>query len=184
MHRECAQSYDKVLVHLHYMSDILIPIVDTDDNILTYKLRSEIDTDKDIYRVSSLWITNDKNELLLGQRSFNKRHYPGVWDVAVAGTVEKGETYETNIMKELKEELGVTGEVTPGPKVRVEGKYNMFIQWFFFKTNQPAESFQFERREIEQLKWYSKPVLIEALQREPDNFMAKDMSRWIDTFWK
>lgn len=85
---------------------MLIPIVDEEDNIIDYKERKKLDL-KDIYRVSALWIENSKGEILLAQRSFNKKHHPGLWGPAVAGTVEKGESYEENISHEIEEELGI-----------------------------------------------------------------------------
>ncbi len=64
-----------------------IIIVDENDNIIGSK-----DFDKmkpsDVYRVSSLWITNSKGETLLAKRAFNKLHSPGKWGTAVSGTVE------------------------------------------------------------------------------------------------
>ena len=81
-----------------------IPIVNEEDEII--KIIDSTERMKgDIGRVSALWITNEKGEILLAQRSFTKKRDPGVWDPAVAGTVEEGETYEQNIIKEAEEEL-------------------------------------------------------------------------------
>lgn len=98
----------------------------------------------------------------------------------------RGETYEENIKKEAWEELGITEELTKGPKVRLESQYNLFIQWFFLTLNRSAESFKFQTSKIEQVKWYAKDELIEAIKKEPEKFMAngRDMTRWIDLFWK
>ena len=82
-----------------------------------------------IYRVSSLWITNSKGEVLLARRAFNKKHDPGKWGPAVSGTVEEGETYESNIIKETEEELGIKSlKPIAGLKLRVKNKYNYFNQ--------------------------------------------------------
>jgi isopentenyldiphosphate isomerase len=168
------------------MTDIIIPVVDVNDRVVGFKPRSKLDYGRDIYRVCSVWVTNGKNELLLAQRSFDKKIYPGMWDVAVAGTVEKDETYEETAKRELYEELGITNRATIGPKVRVEGAYNMFIQWFFLKLDGPAETFAFQKSEIEKLKWYPRGQLITELRQEPWKFMAngRDMLRWIDLFWQ
>lgn len=72
------------------MAEVLITLVDVHDAVIGYKPVDELDRANDIYRVTSAWINNDKNELLLAQRSFTKKIYPGAWDVGVAGTVEKG----------------------------------------------------------------------------------------------
>ncbi|MDD3648014.1 MAG: NUDIX domain-containing protein, partial [Candidatus Dojkabacteria bacterium] len=81
-------------------------IVDEKDRILGTKYRSEVTKD-DIYRVSSLWIMNEKNKSLFAQRAFTKDKDPGEWGPAVSGTIEEGEDYYSNIVKEADEELGL-----------------------------------------------------------------------------
>src|SRR5579872_5614362 len=88
------------------MSNALCPIVDENDVVIDYKHRLDI-TNKDIYRVSALSIINSHHETLMTQRVLTKKHNPGQWQAAVAGTVEKGESYLENIIKETQEEIGL-----------------------------------------------------------------------------
>ena len=78
---------------------MIIVVVDERDEVTGTKDYESV-TSNDIYRVSALWIVNLRGEVLLAQRSFNKTKDPGTWGPAVAGTVEKGEDYDTNIVKE------------------------------------------------------------------------------------
>ena len=48
-----------------------------------------------------------QGRLLLGKRSAHRTAYPGVWDLP-GGHVEAGETAEQALVRELREELGVT----------------------------------------------------------------------------
>lgn len=48
-----------------------------------------------------------QGRLLLGKRSARRRAYPGVWD-APGGHMEAGETAEQTLVRELREEIGVT----------------------------------------------------------------------------
>lgn len=48
-----------------------------------------------------------QGRLLLGKRSARRGAYPGVWDMP-GGHVEVGETAEQTLVRELREELGVT----------------------------------------------------------------------------
>src|SRR3989344_2570418 len=105
-------------------------IVDEHDNPIGLKDREDI-TSEDIYRVSLLWITNSKGEILLARRAYTKSHDPGKWGPAVAGTVEEGETYESNIIKEAEEELGLTNlKLVSGARLRKRTNYNYFVQQF------------------------------------------------------
>lgn len=48
-----------------------------------------------------------RGRLLLGKRSDRRKAYPGVWDLP-GGHVEIAETVEQALVRELREELGVT----------------------------------------------------------------------------
>jgi mutator protein MutT len=49
------------------------------------------------------------NRILFGQRSPERRFYPGVWDV-FGGHVEAGESKEQALLRELQEELGIQAQ--------------------------------------------------------------------------
>ncbi|MDO8507291.1 MAG: NUDIX domain-containing protein [bacterium] len=159
------------------MSKIIV--VDENDNEIGVKERSEICSD-DIYRVSGLWLTNSKGEILLAQRSFNKKTEPGKWGPAVNGTVEEGETYETNIEKEIEEEIGLTGlELQKSPKHfrdKVTRKY--FTQLFLGTCDVPAEQMKIQKEEVEQVKWFSKEEIRESFQKNPDEFCSSMRARF------
>ncbi len=53
-------------------------IVNEKDEQIALKERKDIKKEE-IYRVSALWITNSKGEILLAQRGLNKKHDPGKW---------------------------------------------------------------------------------------------------------
>lgn len=149
-----------------------IPIVDENDEIIEYKERSEVKS-IDIYRVSSLWITNSKGNVLLAQRSFNKNHDPGKWGPAVAGTVEEGETYESNIIKEAEEELGISNvKFIKGIKKRRHGKHNFFVQKFTACLDKDISEFNIKTDEVEKVKWFSKEQLKNEYINNPDKFLA------------
>jgi isopentenyl-diphosphate Delta-isomerase len=149
-----------------------IPIVDENDEIVTHKERENLDYKKDIYRVASLWINNSKGEILLARRAFTKKHSPGKWGPAVAGTVEEGETYESNIIKEAEEEIGLKN-IAPqkGKKERISTKYNYFAQRFHLNLDKPIEEFKPSEREVAEMKWFSKEELKILLDNSPEEII-------------
>ena len=62
--------------------------MDENDNIISYKDIDNLDKE-DIYRVSALWITNSKREILLARRHHTKNHHPRKFGPAVSETDEK-----------------------------------------------------------------------------------------------
>lgn len=49
--------------------------------------------------------------LLLQKRRMDKDIQPGKWDTAVGGHLDAGETFETAALRELAEELGISGKI-------------------------------------------------------------------------
>lgn len=126
-----------------------IIIVNEQDEIIGYKDRNLIDS-KDIYRVSSLWIKNSKGEILLAQRAFTKSHHPGRWGPATAGTVEEGEDYYSNIVKEAKEELGIENvSFKELVKLRRQTKWNYFVQWYLAIIDKDIREFKIQKEEVD-----------------------------------
>lgn len=86
----------------------LLDIVDVDDNVIGAATRRECNSNPLlIHRAAYLMIYNSKDELFLHQRSMTKDTCPGMWSISVAGHVEKGESYEKTIVREMEEEIGV-----------------------------------------------------------------------------
>lgn len=146
-----------------------IPIVNEQDEIIGYKERNDR-TPEDIIRVSGLWVTDKEGNILLAQRAFVKKHSPGLWGPAVAGTVEEGETYESNILKEAEEEIGLKG-ISPviGSKFRNE-KFPYFAQWFTIVINMNHELIKRDE-EVENIKWFTEDEIVRLLKDKPEMFM-------------
>ena len=153
------------------MNKTKIIIVNENDKIIGYKSINTLNQ-SDIYRVSALWIKNSKGDILLAQRAFSKKHDPGKWGPAVAGTVDKGETYDINIIKESEEEIGLKNfEFKKIKKIRIRNKYNYFCQWYIIVIDKNINEFKIQKKEVENLKWFSVKELIKELNNNPDKFL-------------
>jgi len=159
----------------------VIYIVDENDAVIDVKERSQVKC-SDINRTSALWLTNSKGEILLAQRSSDKYHDPEKWGPAVAGTVEDGETYEQNIIKEIEEELGITDiKVIEGPKIFCDKEQSHFVKWFVAELNWELEQFKVQQAEVKAIRWISKEDLIEEFSANPDSFI-RNADRYINLF--
>lgn len=149
-----------------------IPIVNSDDQLLGYKEREEVDFTKDIFRTASLWITNSKGEILLAQRKYDKKVDPGKWAEAVGGTVEGEDTYLETVIREAEEELGIEGaSVSEGPKQFITTPCFYFVQWYEAVIDKPAEEFVIQPEEVEGVAWISREALEKELREMPDKYI-------------
>ena len=147
-------------------------IVNDDDKLIGHKLRQEIDFKKDYYRIGCLWLTNSQDEVLLAQRLLTKDKDPGKWGPSAAGTLEKGETYESNIYKEALEELGLTGvDFTAVVKLKLEEPRKSFLQLYSGVCDWPAAKFEPQPEEVEQVSWVSLEELKKDIHENPDKYV-------------
>jgi isopentenyldiphosphate isomerase len=151
----------------------LCQIVDSEDVLIGAKPRAEIDPQADYYRISGIWLTNSKGQVLIAQRSFSKDKDPGKWTAAVNGTLEIGETYETNAYKEAAEELGLKNiSLKLAPKAKLEQPYKLFCQWFTAVCDMPEEEFVLQTSEVIQVKWIGAKDLIHDARVNPDKYVG------------
>jgi 8-oxo-dGTP pyrophosphatase MutT (NUDIX family) len=155
-----------------------IVIVDKTDTPIGLKTYKEL-RHTDVYRVSALWLTDKKTgDILLQQRKWNKHNDPGKWQCAVAGTVDEGETYEQNIVKETWEEIGLRNiELSEGPKEFVDGEtHKFFCQWFLSSVDRETITITIQESELEAVKWTNKNELVTDVMNHPENYPPSTMT--------
>ena len=150
-----------------------IIIVDDHDEPISLKGYSELQYE-DIYRVSALWLT-DKNtgDCLITQRKWSKHNDPGKWMAAASGTVDEGETYKQNMVKEIEEEIGLSNlNLTEGPKEFVDdGKHKFFVQWFVAQVDKDKATIRIQEEEVEAYTWIKKEDLIREVMDNPSKYV-------------
>ena len=130
-------------------------IVDENDRIIWYKKRWTV-LKSDIYRVSALLIENSKWEFLLAQRKFTKKNNPGQWTFSVAGTIEKWETYDSNIKKEIEEEIWIYDlKYKKIFRKRIWNKHNYYCQFYKAILDKDLDYFKIQEEEVENIRWFS-----------------------------
>lgn len=95
-------------------------------------------------------IVRDDN-VLLGKRSPNKKHYPGEWDV-FGGHVEAGESDREAILRELQEELDI--DASEGCQ-KATSKLTQDATFILFLVYCWHGSARLNNDEHTELRWYS-----------------------------
>ena len=135
------------------------------------------------FSVSALWIVNNKdNKVLLAKRAFTKKQHPGKWGTAVAGTVEEGESYESNIIKEAEEELGIRN-IKPEKAIKefVTGKHKHFTQWFFLKSDIELDELKVNADEVAEVGWFSMEEFLDLIKNNLAVTLTKELLQRIRT---
>lgn len=151
----------------------LLPIVNEKDEVIGVKAKEACGPD-DINRVSGLFLYTPKREVLIAKRVMTKRHDPGKWSYAVAGTVEEGETYLSNILKEAEEEIGLV--LTPTDVREVYHGYFKTSHKFFYtqyvaETNLPITAFRRQFDEVDELRYVPADELSRWIEERPEDFV-------------
>lgn len=163
-------------------------IVDKNDNEIGVKDDKDMTTD-DIYRVTGLWLINSQGQVLLVRRALTKSHDPGKWAPTVAGTVEESETYDINIVKEIKEEIGLDVKIEDlikGPKVISSYHWTHYTQAYLYLLPVGMEkSLVFDASEVCDHKWYYLDEIQGMVEKNPEIFVGsfkrnfRSRSEWI-----
>ena len=90
--------------------DEMLSFYDDELNELGITLRSEIHSKGFLHKVVHCWIIAEEcNEkwIYFQQRSYDKKDFPGLYDIAAAGHIDAGEEAEVAVIRETKEEIGI-----------------------------------------------------------------------------
>lgn len=149
-----------------------IPIVNEQDEVLYYKERDETTPDE-IRRIVSLYVFNQNHEVLIAKRCHLKKLDPNLWGPSVAGTVEEGETYDSNVIKEAQEELGLTN-IQPifYKKLFYTTQHTRrFNSRYYVVINSAEREFVLQESEVSEIKWTSLEDLENWFNERPQDFV-------------
>lgn len=142
----------------HYAFDDMIVMVNENNiPIGTARRRSAHHDDTKLHRAFSVFIFNEKGEVLLQQRAMSKKTWPGIWSNSCCGHVMLHETTEAAARRRLKYELGMRVDklhlILPDFRYRAEkdGVVENEICPVFvgFASTQPSPN----PNEINEVKW-------------------------------
>ncbi len=147
-----------------------IPIVNEQDEIIGYKEREET-TPEDIRRIVHLHIFNEKDEVLIAKRQSTKIIDPNKWGPSVAGTVDKGYDYDTTVVKEAEEEVGLKDIKPIFVKKIFYENYNArrFTGVYYIIINSKYK-LVIQEEEVAKIKWISISDLENWYNKSPDDF--------------
>ena len=159
--------------------DELLFIVDENNKPLAPVIRKIAHKKVLWHRTTGIWVINKKRQVLCQKRSLLKDQNPGKWEAFFGGHLGPDEDYLESAVREVSEELGkkITKDqlVVYQPVVKGDKKTHREFQYVFaLFLDEDSNSFQFEKEEIDQLKWIDldevKKILLEI---KDENWVQK-----------
>ena len=150
-------------------------LVNDSDEWMHIASKEEVHRTGALHRALSIFITNNRGELLLQQRAADKYHSGGLWSNACCSHPSPGESTLTAAHRRLQEELGFDTELTKIGTVKykaavgetlIEHEYDHLFtgSWDAAVTPSPDE--------VDAIRWISPQALEDWMQREPHQFTA------------
>lgn len=157
----------------------LIQIVDKNGNFTGEVMDKEEAHDKNLlHNEVAAFIINGKGQVLLQKRSVNKRFNPNKWALC-AGHVDAYESFESAILREIKEEIGI--DVNPnelmsfGEREFTIRDLNSHITYFYYvKLNLNEKDFIIQEEELSEVKWFDIDKVIEMIKLKDESIVFRE----------
>jgi len=156
------------------MPDLPIQIVNTKNEPVGSATKQEAWREGLIHRVVRMAIFDTKGRMLVQKRSDQKELFPGRWDNSAAGHVDVGETYEQAALRELHEELGLSGftlEDLGEYYVEVKDDWRImkrFTRAYKLTLHDPLPVFQLPEDEVASTEWMEVDEVRNLVNNHPD----------------
>ena len=121
-----------------------------------------------------VWIINDKEELLIQQRSATAKKCPNMWETTSGGAIE-GEDPISGIIRELEEELGIKANLDELKFIGSYARINDFVEVFLLESNINTSDLKLQSDEVQAVKW----VTISTFEKMIKNGEVSDTGYFI-----
>lgn len=161
--------------------DMLI-LVDNDDNVIGHKTKTKCHEGEGLlHRAFSIFLFNQRGQLLLQKRSTQKLLWPLHWSNSVCSHPRKGERHEEAARRRLMEELGVTASFQFIFKFQYQaifkdaGAENEMCSVYFGRAN---GTLRVNELEIEDLKYMTPEEIDRGLQENSARYTPWFALEW------
>jgi isopentenyl-diphosphate delta-isomerase len=126
-----------------------------------------------LHRAFSIFLVNEKGELLLQRRSRAKYHSAGLWANSCCGHPRPGETTQHAARRRLGEELGATAALRYAFRARYctvlpnELTENEIVYVYFGRA---PEQYRLDPAEVAAIGWKTLPQLLADIERHPRRY--------------
>ena len=151
-----------------------VVLISENDEVLGLMDKMQAHENGLLHRAFSVFLFNEKGEVLLQKRAAEKYHSPNQWTNAVCSHPRDGETYLEGAQRRLKEELGIEAmELTPKfhfiYKADVGGNLWEHELDHVFTGNYDG-NFSLNDEEVSEIRYITMEALDAEMESNPENF--------------
>lgn len=133
------------------------------------------------HKAVTLFIINNKGQVLLQKRSKNKKLWPNMWDITAGGHVLAGEFGFQTVIRETKEEIGIDvnkkditfigASISSNQKGEIIN--NHFNEYYIVNSDVDEKSLKLQEEEVSEVKWIDEEEIIKRIQNKYDGITDK-----------
>lgn len=154
------------------MSEEIFDVVNERDEVIGRAPRSEVHRRNLRHRAVHVLLFNRRGELFLQQRSLAKDNWPGVWDSSSSGHLDAGEGYDACVLREVREELGISLASVPQRILRLDATEETGWEFCWVYRTEHEGPFQLQESEVRGGAWFSPATLRHWIRGRPDDFAS------------
>lgn len=162
-------------VFLLIMKEEKVILVNTNDEPIGLMEKLEAHEKGLLHRAFSVFIYNDKDEIMMQKRAAHKYHTPGLWTNTCCSHPREGETVVEAGKRRLQEEMGFTADLkhvtsfiykAPFDNGLTEHEFDHVLVGYY--NDEPV----INPDEVEEWKWMKAEDISAEIKKNPDNFTA------------
>ena len=157
------------------MKEELVILVDENDNQVGLMPKMEAHEKAVLHRAFSVFVFNEKNELMLQQRALHKYHSPGLWTNTCCSHQRDGESNLAAGERRLFEEMGFVTELketisfiykAPFENGLTEHEYDHILVGHY--ENDP----EINTEEVGEWRWMDLELVKKDIKNNPENYTS------------
>ena len=155
------------------MTTDFVILVDKNDKKIGLMPKMEAHEKGVLHRAFSVFIFNDKNELMLQKRNINKYHSPGLWTNTCCSHQKDGESNINAGKRRLKEEMGFCVDLNELDSFIYYVKFDNGLiehELDHILVGKYNGSFNVNPKEVDEWKWLTLDKIKDDIKRNPNNY--------------
>lgn len=148
-------------------------LVDENNNQIGTEEKQKAHIDAKLHRAFSIYIFNNKGELLIHQRAKHKYHCPGLWANTCCSHPRPNEDINQATHRRLQEEMGFDTELKEIMKFTYRVEFDNGLtenEYLYVFTGKANPQVTINKEEVEDYKWISIEDLKQDIKSNPDKY--------------